>query len=468
MDLNQLNPQFPHVQIEGVVNNSQACQEKFVFVAIQGKATDGHRFIDHAIAQGASVIIHEKPVQPKTGITYIQVENSEQVYHALCDQFYGHPSKKLHVFAVTGTNGKTTIATLIHQMLDDCGYIGTNGTMYHDTWLHTNLTTPESHVLQEMLAKMVEDGCQSVALEASSHGLDQHRLFGVHVDVAIFTNLTHDHLDYHHTMDEYCKAKQLLFQDLTADDLAVINGDDPYAKRFIECTKAKVYTYGLDPSYTMYLSDGYCGTQYSTFNLHFQNQTYALKVPLLGLFNLYNFMAVVCALSKYLSIQEIIERISKIQEVDGRMIVMIEKGKHVIVDYAHTPDGFEKIFAYVRPLTKKLTVIFSSAGARDHDKRPILGQIADSYCDKIILTLEDPRQEDVVTIDQDIASGIKKNTPIFDYDRKHAIQQAIQDADQDEIVLILGKGNEQYLAIGQEKTKYDGDVCVAKEILDQL
>ena len=477
MLLTKLFENVPEIEIKSLMADSRKKRPDSIFFCEKGMMFDGHRFVEQAIENGAKVIVHSEPIQYKhPDITYIRVKDVNKVFNKVADAFYGYPSHQLIMFGVTGTNGKSSIACIIRDLLNDklpTGYIGTISIEYGNVKLPPLLTTPSIDDLHGILADMVQAGMKCCSLEASSIGIEQGRINSIDFDVAIFTNLTHDHLDYHGTMENYFLAKKKLFDNLKEDGIAITNVDDPYGLEIVKDCKCKVVTYGIKNE-----SD-YQITKYTIFNDHTQftlkinNTEYELETNLVAEFNLYNLLAVIAALHQNgISIEEIMPKIKTIHQVEGR-VERIDRGQpfNVIVDFAHTPDGIKQLCEFATSITPKenrIIAVTGSAGQRDTAKRPIFGELLDKYADMIILTEDDPRNEIVKEICDDIAKGIKSTPYLVIDDRYEAIRQAIEIADAKDTILILGKGDEKFIYREFGREPYEGDDTVAKDVLDEL
>ena len=388
--------------------------------------------------------------------------------------FYARPSDKMKMYGVTGTNGKSTITNIIRDIINDktpCGYIGTIAIKYGDIELQPNLTTPDALFLQSKLADMVRCGMKACALEVSSHGLAQHRVDGISFDCAIFTNLTYDHLDFHGTMENYFEAKTLLFKNLVKEDgVSVINKDDEKYGALKDCSKARVISYAINSEADYRAINIKMSSQGTQFDLVYSGHMYSVKTNLVGNFNVYNLLAAIAALNETgYDLERIIEKCAHIAQVEGRM-ERIDCGQpyNVIVDFAHTPDGMEKMMQFGRSVTMpghRLIAVFGSAGKRDVHKRKVFGELADKYCDYIIVTEDDPRDEDPKEIAEQIKSGIQDTPHVFVQDRYEAIHQAISSAQEGDTVLLLGKGDESFIYRENGRAPWVGDNVAAKECI---
>ena len=473
MLLNKLIDKAPKIKIENLFTDSRLKVDRGMFFCIKGMINDGHRFVSEAIANGAVCIVHSDDLEDYVDdIVYIKVVDVQDILVKVADKFYDHVSSKLKLFGVTGTNGKTSIAITIKSILNKyltCGYIGTMGIEYNNIHMSTGKTTPDILYMSKTLSDMDKDNVKAVTIEVSSHGLDQRRIDGIEFDYAIFTNLTHEHLDYHGTMENYFEAKARLFTELDSSKCAIINIDDDYGKRLVHMTDARVVTYGIDNPATYQALDIKLDSKNTSFTLRHANEDYAISTNLVAKFNIYNLLAIIAALYESgLEMAAIIESVKRIEQIEGR-VEIVDEGQafDVIVDYAHTPDGFMKIYEYAKAITKKdnkIITVFGSAGKRDTKKRPKLGKISHDYCDIIILTEEDSRSESVIDICREIASEIEDRYVIIE-NRYDAIRQAIEMANTNDTILILGKGDEYYLAREFGNDPWMGDDKAARDIL---
>lgn len=455
--------------IEGIAYDSRKVGENYLFVAIRGFNVDGHDFIPRAIEKGAVAIAHESHYSPpqefRQRAVFIEVENSRKFLSMVSSRFFGEPSRKLKVIGITGTNGKTTTAFLIHQVLNWTGNrCGLMGTVLYDTVCRkekASLTTPESLEIHAMMKEILECGGTHHVMEVSSHSLALHRVDHVDFDVAVFTNLTQDHLDFHGSMDEYLKAKLKLFRMLDGDDYAVINADDPHASHFEKASTGRVITYGFGEGAMVRgevmrnnLEEGL------VISLEVEGSIYIIiNHHLLGEFNAYNLLAAFTTLMTLdIPPATAVEFLSKARPPKGRL----QRIKNVFIDYAHTPDALENVLRTLKPLTGgKLIVVFGAGGNRDREKRPLMGEVAGRYADVIILTNDNPRWEDPMEIIRDIERGINREHHV-EPDREKAIKMAIDMADEKDIVLIAGKGHETYQEIRGERLPFDDEQVVRK------
>lgn len=477
MKINELFNVECDINIFGIMEDSRQHKTNSIYFCLTGLVNDGHDFIDQAIKNGAVVIVHSKEITNHyTDVLYIKVKNPLEEMLRVTQLLYDFPSKKINTIGITGTNGKTTIATVIYHLLNSmnlsCGYMGTNGTYLPSEKYDTELTTVSNVLLNEMLAKMVRQEAKYVALEVSSHGLSLNRVNNTDFDVAIFTNLTHDHLDFHKTIEDYALAKAKLFEMLDIEDLAIVNLDDKYGSLMIEHTKGKVITYGLKNALADYrainIDFSLSGT---SFDLLIRGSFYKrIETNLIAQFNVYNLLAVIVFLDHYnLLSDQMIGHFKNIPVVDGRFEQFNIEGIDYIVDYAHTPDGHEQLYKFFKNNfpEKRIISLFGSPGKRDIDKRYILGQLADYYADEVILTTEDSRNEDPNEIAQQIASSISKKPIHIILDRKTAIEYSYKIAKPGDVVLVLGKGRERFNEL-LDSDDYDGDDFIVQTLNREL
>lgn len=452
------------VDITNITNDSRAVESNGLYFAIKGLSVDGHDYISNAIENGAVAIVHSKDVEEVPGVLYIKVSDMNEAYNQISSKFWGNPASKLKVIGTTGTNGKSTTSWILDDILNrkyKSGYIGTIGIKTDDQLKPSPFTTLLPHQYNQIFAEMVDSGKQFAAIEVSSQGLDQHRTDFIDFDYAIMTNLTHDHLDYHLTMEKYLEAKGLLFTALKPEGLAIINNDDSESSEYLKSiSTGKVVTYGIDNKSDVQATDVKLGARTTEFTLNYYDTKVAIKTNLVGKFNVYNLLAAITvAIDCGITIEEIQEIVLNLTPVEGRMdIVENDHGINIIVDYAHTPDGFTQVFNYVKSITTgKIISVFGAAGERDFLKRPVLGKLADEVSSQIILTEEDCINEDVYEICMQIVPGIKKTPWEYIEDRTEAINKAIEIAEPGDTVVLLSKGQELFQKRGNKRVDYIGD-----------
>ncbi|MCF1420280.1 UDP-N-acetylmuramoyl-L-alanyl-D-glutamate--2,6-diaminopimelate ligase [Mangrovimonas futianensis] len=456
--------------------DSRAISENDIFVAIRGTVTDGHDYINKAIGQGASAIICEKlPIELVNGVVYVVVENASSALAIMASNYYSMPSENLKLVGVTGTNGKTTIASLLYQLFKNAGYkvglLSTVKVMVDSKEYKATHTTPDSLTINKYLKMMNDEGVEYCFMEVSSHGIHQNRTLGLHFAGGIFTNLTHDHLDYHKTFAEYRDVKKRFFDELPESAFALVNVDDKNGSFMLQNTKAKKYTYALK-SYADYKAL-ILENQFSGLLLKIDDNEVWTK--LIGNFNAYNILAIY-AVADLLGLEkvEILRLISDLESVSGRFQYLMSSSKiTAIVDYAHTPDALKNVLETINSIRTKneeLITVVGCGGDRDKTKRPKMGHIASQLSTKVIFTSDNPRSENPETIISEVEAGVepqnfKKTMSITD--RKQAIKTACQLANDRDIILIAGKGHETYQEIKGERFDFD-DFKIVKEFLKQL
>ena len=465
-----------NVAIENICIDSRQAKKFSLFIAVKGTAMDGHDYISKAIEQGSLAIICEVlPENLVKDVNYIQVKNSRYAAGIIASNFYDNPSSDLKLVGITGTNGKTTTATLLYELFRNLGYkvglISTVRNLINGTVVAATHTTPDPVNLNKLLAEMVEAGCEYAFMEVSSHALDQHRVAGIEFTGAIFTNITHDHLDYHETFDNYIRAKKLLFDGLSSKAFALTNADDKNGTVMVQNTKAKVVTYGLKSMAdrkAKILENNLTG-----LILNIDGQEVITR--LIGSFNAYNILSVYgAALELKEEKLQILTTLSNLHSPDGRFqFFKTENNILGIVDYAHTPDALENVLSTIRELrtsTEKLITLVGCGGDRDKTKRPEMARIAAEGSDKLILTSDNPRSEDPQTIIDEMKTGldpvlIRKAVTIVD--RAEAIRTACMLVQPGDIILVAGKGHEKYQEIKGVKHDFD-DMEVLTTNLKQI
>lgn len=466
----------PDVAVCKIYIDSRKITNNSIFIAIRGIQTDGHNFITDVIKAGAKAIICEKiPSKTVADITYVQVENTSVLLGRIADSYYNHPSSKLKLIGITGTNGKTTIATLLYKLFRQLGYrtglISTVVNYVDSKSFESTHTTPDAISINNLLNKMVEAGCKYCFMEISSHSIVQNRINGITFAGGVFTNLTHDHLDYHKTFEEYLLAKKKFFDDLPASSFALTNTDDKNGKVIIQNTKAKTYTYSLHS-----LSD------YNATIIESQINGMLLKINnvemwtrLIGKFNASNILAIYStAILLDADKEKVMLELSDLTAVDGRFEYFTSPSKYnAIVDYAHTPDALLNVLQTIKQLVKtngKIITVVGAGGNRDKSKRPVMAKVSAELSDKVILTSDNPRNEKPEDIITDMKQGLDKELSkkvLTIIDRREAIRTACEFANIGDMVLIAGKGHETYQEINGVKSHFD-DREVIKEIFNEL
>jgi len=465
------------LEINDVQIDSRKIKSGSLFIAVKGVAFDGHQFIDKAIEAGAvAVVFQESFIERKEGVVCVEVENSAAAAGLIAHNFFGQPSEKMKLVGVTGTNGKTTIATLLYKLFTSlgykCGLLSTVENYIGDKIVAATHTTPDAISLNALLKQMLEADCTHVFMEASSHAIHQHRITGLNFAGGIFSNITHDHLDYHKNFEEYIRVKKSFFDGLPSTAFAISNADDKRGTVMLQNTNAKKYYYGLrtvadfkgkilDNSLTglvMVVNDQ---------EVHFR---------LIGEFNAYNLLAVYgTAVCLEEDKQEVLRNLSMLTGAEGRFDYLLSTQDKVIaiVDYAHTPDALLNVLATIRKLKKgfeKVITVVGCGGDRDKTKRPIMAEVACEHSDKVIFTSDNPRSEDPAQIIKDMEAGVgaaARRKYISIVDRKEAIKTAISLASKEDIILVAGKGHEKYQEIKGVKNHFD-DKEVVREMFEML
>jgi UDP-N-acetylmuramoyl-L-alanyl-D-glutamate--2,6-diaminopimelate ligase len=477
--------------ITDICYDSRKCAKNSLFVAIRGLSYDGHNFITHAIEKGARYIVHEEDVSPeqKTEATFIRVLDSRRALGKLGKMFYKNPSSELSLVGVTGTNGKTTVTYFLESILKEtgsnCGVVGTINYRYGENIYEASQTTPESLDLQRILREMVDAGVTHAVMEVSSHAIDQGRVRDCEFDVGIFTNLSQDHLDYHETMESYFQAKKKFFDEQLKEDTGIlINVDDPWGARLLREIGKPVVTYGIDIPSDVSVSDFELSIDGIKAEVKAGDKVFSLCSPVIGRFNLYNILAATAAaLCLDIPEESIRAGIEELLNIPGRFEKVSDSTQPAtFIDYAHTEDALRKILESLASFRReRIITVFGCGGDRDRTKRPRMGRAVSDLSDITIITSDNPRTEDPLKIINDIEKGIEgssaaKLTPteiaegddkkgyIVVPDRLSAIELALSVARIDDIVLIAGKGHEDYQILGKKRIFFD-DRVVAKEVL---
>ena len=464
--------------VESIAYDSRRVQRNGLFVALRGEKSDGHDFIGAAIDKGATVIVAER-AEKNPRATCVVVENTRTAMADLAARFYNYPARKLKLAGVTGTNGKTTTTFLIKHICEKAGMrTGLLGTVRYEIGervLPAVRTTPESLDLQELLAQIRDAGCRAAAMEVSSHALAQDRTRGLEFDVAVFTNLTQDHLDYHGTMEKYFDAKAKLFEQLLQQEkkskpVAVINIDDRYGQKLIKKidNKVSVVTFGVGSNADFRASNYRMEFGGTSYQLDARGKSYLVRVPLIGRFNVANSVAALAAANALgIGLREAVLSLGKSPQVPGRLeMVPAKRQFQVFVDYAHTPDALLNVLKTLRELQPhRLIVVFGCGGNRDREKRPLMGQVVDQNADHAIVTSDNPRKEDPDKIIAEIEKGFRGNHFEKITDRAQAIARAVEIAQPRDIVLIAGKGHENYQEFADHTVPFE-DIQVARRAIE--
>lgn len=463
--------------IYSICFDSREAKKGSLFIAVKGTKTDGHDYIEKAIQSGAAAIVSEKlPAVQKESVVYVQVQDSARALGFIAANFYGNPSAKMKLVGVTGTNGKTTSVTLLHQLFRKLGYntgmLSTVQNQINETVIPSTHTTPDAIQLNALLAEMLKAGCTHCFMEVSSHAVVQHRIAGLTFAGAIFTNITHDHLDFHQTFDNYIKAKKKFFDDLPSAAFALVNMDDKRGMVMLQNTQAKKYTFSLQN-----LGD-FKGRLISNSLQGLQMEIADKEVyfKLIGNFNAYNLLGVyAAAVLLGEDNEEVLTHLSALYAAPGRFEQVVSpKGITGIVDYAHTPDALENVLSTIQSLregNEQVITIIGCGGNRDAAKRPVMAEIACKLSDKVILTSDNPRDEEPTTILEQMMQGVKitdrRKVQVI-ADRKEAIKKAYAMAHPRDIILVAGKGHEKYQEIKGVKHPFDDKQILSTIINNQL
>ncbi|MDR0800483.1 MAG: UDP-N-acetylmuramoyl-L-alanyl-D-glutamate--2,6-diaminopimelate ligase [Endomicrobium sp.] len=471
-----------NAEVSGLSFDSRKIGKNYAFFALPGHNTDGRKYIDEAVAKGASVIIANSRCD--TDATQVIVEDIFRFMALFSAKFYNYPDRELKIIGVTGTNGKTTITYMIESIFAnsgiDCGVIGTVNYRYKGKIIEADNTTPQSLDIYRIMREMADNGVKYLAIEVSSHALSLGRVYGIEFDIAVFTNLTRDHLDFHKSMGSYFEAKSMLFKGLGTGrksnrKYAIINADDEYGKRLLKAeinAEIKLYS-ALEGVFADFKAKNIkIANNGGVFDLVFYNERTKIGIKHIGLYNIYNalaaFSAVVCS---GISFEKAVEGLNSSKQSPGRLERVNTKGLgfEIVVDYAHTDDALKNVLQALKEIKpKRIITVFGCGGDRDRTKRPLMGKTAVEMSDFVFVTSDNPRTEDPQEIILDIEVGIKradkKNYKVV-VDRETAIKEAVMMADKDDIVLLAGKGHETYQVIGNEKVHFN-DIEIAEKYID--
>jgi UDP-N-acetylmuramoyl-L-alanyl-D-glutamate--2,6-diaminopimelate ligase len=456
------------IEISSIAYDSREVVEHSVFVAISGFEVDGHDFIDQAIKRGASTIIVEKDVNIVDDITILKVADSRKSLARLSANFYRHPSDKLNLIGVTGTNGKTSttyfLKSIVEQLNKPIGLIGTIGTMIGSKVIKNKNTTPESLNLQQIFSEMVDSKIDHCLMEVSSHALNLNRVDCCSFNTGIFTNLSPDHLELHHSMEEYFKVKATLFE--LTKEFNVVNVDDEYGRKLvtkIENKDAQLITYGIENKADVYATDICYAADFTSYVAHTPTGSIEIKVNIPGLIYVYNSLAAIaCAYCNHIDLQDIQKGINGLERIKGRLEVVYKDNDYkVVVDFAHTEDGLEKALTTLKPFSKGRMIlvfgVYAAAGEQGREKRRAMGKIAAKYADVAIVTSDNPKDQDPHLIIDEIVEALKEEKGSYKaiVDRKEAIKYAIKLSEKEDIILIAGKGHETSQVIGKTEIPFN-------------
>lgn len=467
--LSELYPEYrdKEVLVKGIKINSKEVTPGDIFVCTMGVNADRHDFIEEAIQNGAVAVVVQKDI--KCIVPTIKVENTNQELPILASRFYNHPEEKLELIGITGTNGKTTVASIIQELIgnDICGYLGTNGIICSKFKESIRNTTPDADRLYGYFNRFVESGCKYLSMETSSEAFYRKRLDNLRFKIGIITNITEDHLNIHKTIQNYVSCKKELVKQVREDGYSILNRDDLHYEEIKESAKGTLLTYGKQDSTLQIIKESFSFTG-TNITIKYQNQFYDFTSPLLGEFNVYNLCAaILCLLALGIKMEEILRKIPNITSPSGR-VDFLEFGQnyHILLDYAHTTDAFSKLFSLLKQIRKgRVITVTGSAGGREKEKRAPMGKLVLDESDYVIFTMDDPRYEKVEDIIKDLVSSSTKTNYEIVVDRKEAIYKAFKIAQKDDIVLIAGKGIDNYMAVEDNYLPYS-DLEVIKEYFE--
>lgn len=462
--------------IKSLHMDSREVTEGGLFFCIKGYTVDGHDYVEDAIKNGAVAIVSERKLD--VDVPIIIVSDTRRVMAQFSALFYGEPSKDMNIIGVTGTNGKTTITHLLDKIMIDnqrkTGLIGTMYTKIGNKRFETKNTTPESLTLQKLFRQMKDLNVNTVTMEVSSHALQSGRVRGTDFDIAVFSNLTSDHLDFHDTVEKYKFAKSLLFSQMGnthEGKIAILNADDPVSEEYAEVTIAEVITYGIENEADIKASNLMITAEGTSFDINIFGTKKHFNTQMVGKFSVYNILAAVASsYASGLPLDEIQKSIESIKGVSGRFETVKSNAPFtVIVDYAHTPDSLENVLKTASDLKQgKLIVVVGTGGNRDTTKRPVMADIAVRFADQAIFTSDNPRKENPVQIIEDMVKGAKSDNYTVEVDRKKAIEMAVNSANENDIILIAGKGHETYQILADKTIDFDDRLIAAEAIKHRL
>lgn len=462
---------YPNVKINDISTNSCSIKKGSLFFAIKGSHHDGHDYINEAIKNNVSAIIANKELK-NLSVPLIKVKDTRRVLSKIASKFYKNPSKKLKIIGVTGTNGKTTTSSLIKSIFDsadiDAAQLGTNGLISKCNFYNSSLTTPDPIYLNKLISMLVEKKVSYLIMEVSSHSIDQHRVTDIEFDTAIFTNLSQDHLDYHKTIDNYFNTKLKLFKMIKDNRKCVINYDNQYGKIIDKKIKKETIKSSINLKVDFHYKSLKCDLNGIKGIISHRNENIPISSEMIGEFNAENILLAVSACKIIgLDTESIVEGINNCVTPAGRMEIFKKNNIKIIIDYAHTPDAYEKVLSSIKNLNKgKINILFGCGGNRDKTKRAAMGSIADKYSDYLWITPDNPRLEDIEKINNQIIFGIKSNHFKSYNDREKGLKDALNTLKNDDILVVLGKGRENYQLIENKKI-FHSDYEIIMEYINE-
>ena len=475
--INELFDVEEDFKIVSIHSDSRYVGKDSIFFCVDGLSVDGHKYIEDAVFQGAKCIVYSKPLAFKhRHVLYIKVDNVLDELNRVADLFYDHPSYKMTMIGVTGSSGKTAVALMIKEVLSHylkMGYIGTNNIEYADVVEQCPYTTPETIFLQRHLNDMIKKDVKGVTLEVSSHGLALGRVDGINFNIAVMTNIGSEHLDFHGTKEQYVLAKQKLFEMIKPTGWAILNSDDLNFMTLKNKTQGRILTYGIEIESDIMAKNIQLHLDHSEFDISFKGNTFHVNSPVIAMFNIYNVLALTGVLiAMGCDDKMVIDAVENVKPIEGRMeLIQTEQQFAVIIDYCQHISNYEAIFEYVDGVRQghgRIIAVLGAPGKRNYKLRKELGQLANRYLDHVILTQLDDRGEDVYEICKTIQKEIVDINSVIIESRQIAIEQAIEIACKDDIILILGKGHEKFISLDVGQVDYPGDSQIVKEALERI
>lgn len=471
--LNELFDIDNDMKIYSIHSDSRYVKPYSIFFCIEGLSVDGHRYVDDAIFQGAKVIVYSREISKQKGIVYIKVDDPLDELNRVSNVFYDYPSKKMRIVGVTGTSGKTVVASMVKNIMDNyckAAYMGTISLEYDGVKEDCPYTTPETLYVQQKLYDMARRGVKVVAMEASSHGLALKRIDAIDFNIGVLTNISDEHLDFHGTKRQYIESKKKLFAMLSSQSIAVLNKDEEVFEEFKEIIEARVLTYGINNDSEIMAKNIELFIDHSEFDLVVRGNTYHINCPVIASFNIYNVLATVgVLLGLGFDDRMIVDALNDLKPVDGRMELIPNKHNTIIVDYCcHTKD-FENVFKFADRVSKgRIIAVLGAPSKRHLNRRKKIGELANRYLDHVILTELDDRGESAEEICKEIQSEITDIPSIIIPNRLVAVEQAIEQASPGDLILLLGKGHERFISLEVGQREYEGDKAIALKAIKRV